>query len=198
MARVPRPLGDHDARRREVAAAVLRVIAVRGFAGLTMRAVAAELGATTGVVTHYFTTKDELRRFALDVLAGSVDERQRAAAPPGLPALRTLLLGMLPATAESAVANRIWISSWDVVLPDPRLTVRYAEIYAQSRTRIEDAVRAALRAGELAAANPYELSAALHAFTLGLSIQAVLDPDEFPPARQIALIDACLRNLTTP
>jgi AcrR family transcriptional regulator len=196
IAHVPRPQGDHDTRRREVAEAVLRVLATRGFAQLTMRAVAAELGASTGIVTHYFATKDELRTFALDVLARSVDERQPTTAPPGLPALRALVLGMLPLTAEGATANRIWISSWDVVLAAPDLTATYAETYAQSRARVERAVRIAQEAGELGDADPGELAAALHAFTLGLAVQAVLDPAAFPPARQIAMTDAYLRTLT--
>ena len=42
---MPRPPGDHAARRHDIAQAVLRVLATRGFAGLTMRAVAAELDA---------------------------------------------------------------------------------------------------------------------------------------------------------
>jgi AcrR family transcriptional regulator len=195
MAAVPRPQGDHDARRREVAEAVLQVLATRGFARLTMRDVAAELGATTGVLSHYFTGKDELRTFALDVLARSVDERRRSGAPPGMPALRALVLGMLPLTAEGAAANRIWISSWDVVLADPHLSAAYAQPYAQSRSRIEHAVRIAQEAGELGTGDPVALAAALHAFTLGLAVQAVLDPGAFPPARQVALTEAYLRCL---
>lgn len=176
---------------------MLRVLAARGFAHLTLRAVAAELGATTGVVTHYFATKDELRTFALDALARTVDERQRADAAPGMPALRALLLGMLPLTAESATANRIWVSSWDVVLADPRLTTSYSETYGRSRSRIERAVRIGQETGELGPGDSGELAAALHAFTLGLAVQAVLDPGAFPPFRQIALTDSYLRSLTS-
>lgn len=192
---MPRPLGDHDARRRQIAEAVLRVLATHGFAGLTMRAVAAELDATTGVVTHYFATKDELKTFALDLLARSVDERERLVGAPGMPALRALLLGMLPLTATSARANRIWISSWDVVLATPRLTAAFAQTYAHSRARLERAVRLAQQAGDLADGDAGELAAALHAFTLGLAVQAVLDLNAFPPDRQIALTDAYLRCL---
>ena len=178
---MPRPLGDHDARRREVAEAVLRVLATRGFAGLTIRAVAAELEATTGVVTHYFATKDELRTFALDVLTRSVNERQRLDATPGMPALRALMLGMLPLAAESARANRIWISSWDVVLADPQLSAAYAETYAQSRARVERAVRCAQDKGEARQGAPDDLAAALHAFTLDWPFRPYWIPILFRP-----------------
>lgn len=171
------------------------MLAAQGFARLTLRAVAEQLDASTGVVTHYFATKDELRAFALEVLRESLDERQRVDAQPGMPTLRTLLLGVLPINAANAAANRVWISSWDVVLADPKLTATYARTYAESRLRIEDAVRDAQRASELDPADPADLAAALHAFTLGIAVQAVLDPDAFSPARQIALTDAYLNSL---
>lgn len=164
-----------------------------------MRAVAAELDASTGVVTHYFASKDELQNFALDLLARSVEERQRPTAAPGMATLRTLLLGMLPVSAEAATANRIWISSWDVVLADSRLAAVHAKSYADSRARLEDAIRTAQDDGDLIEADPADpadLAATLHAFTLGLTVQAVLDPGAFPPDRQIALTDAYLDRLT--
>jgi AcrR family transcriptional regulator len=51
---MPRTKGDHEARRRDVSEAVWRVLVAHGFGGLTMRAVAAELDASTGLLTHYF------------------------------------------------------------------------------------------------------------------------------------------------
>src|SRR5262245_15394050 len=56
---------DRESRRRDVAEAVWRVLETGGFAGLSMRSVAAEMGATTGLVTHWFGTKDELVDHAL-------------------------------------------------------------------------------------------------------------------------------------
>ena len=66
--------GDHDARRRDVSEAVWRVLADRGFTGLTLRAVATEMGATTGLLTHYFPSKKALVAYALDI----ADELHRA------------------------------------------------------------------------------------------------------------------------
>lgn len=198
MASVPRPRGDHDARRGDVARAVLRVVAANGFLGLTIRAVASELGASTGVVTHYFASKDELQKFALDLLARTVEERHRSTAEPGIATLRTLLHGMLPISDGAASATRIWISSWDVVLADAQLTATHAKSYADSRARLEEAIRVAQQHGDLIAADPGELAASLQSFTLGLSVQAILDPGEFPGERQIALIDAYLCKLSPP
>ena len=51
---------DHDERREIFAGAALRVIMRDGIAGLTVRAVAKEAGFTTGALTHYFHSKDQL------------------------------------------------------------------------------------------------------------------------------------------
>ena len=147
------------------------------------------------MVTHYFATKDDLESFALDLLVDSVERRSRQSAAPGLATVRALVLGMLPTTAETASANRVWVSSWDVVLSDRQRTATYAKTYAASRSRIEAAIREAQDLGELGAANPIELATLLHSFVLGLTIQAVLDPAGFPPSRQIALAEAQLHSI---
>jgi AcrR family transcriptional regulator len=59
-ARMPRD------RRIEVANAAWRVIVREGLDRTSMRAIAQELGATTGVVTHYFRDKEALILFALE------------------------------------------------------------------------------------------------------------------------------------
>lgn len=74
---MPRTKGDHEGRLRDVSEAVWRVMATRGFAGLTLRAVAAELGATTGLLTHYFPTKRALLEHALDLLEQRTMARPR-------------------------------------------------------------------------------------------------------------------------
>ena len=49
-----------------------------GFGGLTLRAVATEIGASTGLLTHYFTSKRDLVRYAHEVAAERTDSRGRA------------------------------------------------------------------------------------------------------------------------
>ncbi|GAB2721820.1 TetR/AcrR family transcriptional regulator [Kitasatospora kifunensis] len=183
--------GDHEARRRDVSAAVWRVLATRGFGALTLRAVAAEMNASTGLLTHYFPNKQALLRTALEVLDQRNQERPRRATPTeGLAALRAVLLDVLPLTAEGADANRIWVSSWDVALADPELATEHAERYRRSRTKLTRHVEAAQARGELPTATPAaDLAAAAQSFTLGLVVQALFAPTEFPPERQIKLLD---------
>ncbi|MGW2822977.1 TetR/AcrR family transcriptional regulator [Streptomyces sp. NPDC001443] len=193
---MPRTKGDHEARRRDVSAAVWQVMATRGFAGLTLRAVAAELGATTGLLTHYFPTKQALVEYALDLLEQRTVSRPRRHTGEGLAALRDALLDILPLTPEATDSNRIWVSSWDTALSDPALSTDYARKYAKGRDRLTERVTAAQELGELPPGDPAQIAAGAQAFVLGLVVQALLDPAEFPPRRQVELLDDHLAALT--
>lgn len=173
------------------------MLAAHGFGGLTLRAVATELGATTGLLTHYFPAKRDLLAYALDLLAERTAARPRRAAGEGLPAVRAALLDILPLTAEATASNRIWVSSWDTALADPALSDDYARKYAQSRAKLRDLVAAAQRLGELPPGDPERIAAGAQSFVLGLVVQALLNPTEFPPHRQTELLDDYLASLTS-
>lgn len=194
---MPPARGDHQARRRDVSEAVWRILAAHGFGGLTLRAVAGEMGATTGLLTHYFPNKRALVRTALEVLAERTEQRPRHSSPTqGAAALRALLLDVLPLTPEAAATNRIWVASWDVALADPDLAAEHAERYRRSRARLTAQVVDAQRRGELPAGTaPEDLAAAAQSFVLGLVVQALFAPAEYPPERQIRLVDDWLAGV---
>jgi len=189
--------GDHDARRRDVSEAVWRVLAARGFGGLTLRAVAAEMGASTGLLTHYFPSKKALVAHALDV----ADERTatrpiRDAPAPGLPALRAALLDVLSLTPDAAAMNRVWVGSWDVSLADPDLAARQKDRYDGWRGRLRPHVAEAVARGELPASRDVDdVVASAAAFGHGLVVHALFDPARFPADRQIAMLDDFLASL---
>ncbi|RJL24174.1 TetR/AcrR family transcriptional regulator [Bailinhaonella thermotolerans] len=195
---MPAPV-DHDARRRDVSEAVWRVLAAHGFGGLTLRAVAAEMGCSTGLLTHYFPSKRALVRHALEI----ADERTRTRArrtPPeeGLPALRAALLDVLCLSPKDVAMNRVWVSSWDRALGDPELGAAQTERYARWRAALRPHAEAAIRLGRLPAVDPDDVVATVAAFAHGLVVQALFDPARFPPERQTALLDAFLSTLANP
>ena len=51
---------DHDERRDEILTAVAGLLADVGLRGLTIRSLAARLGGSVSVVTHYFPTRHSL------------------------------------------------------------------------------------------------------------------------------------------
>lgn len=75
---------DHEARRRELAEALLRVAARDGFAAVSVRTVAAEAGCSPGALRHYHASQDTLVVAALEQLT----ERVAARLQPRLGALR--------------------------------------------------------------------------------------------------------------
>jgi TetR/AcrR family transcriptional regulator, transcriptional repressor of bet genes len=105
---------DHEERRRQIAAAVLRVLATRGIEGASVRTVAAEAGVSAGAVQHYFTTKDEMLGFALgygNTLLGERGLKLGAEHEPSTPreAFRLFCTLLIPLDEESRDAARVWV-----------------------------------------------------------------------------------------
>ncbi len=63
---------DHEARRRELAEALWRITRRDGWEAITLRGVAAEAGVSMGLVQHYFRSKDDMLRFALEIIIEDV------------------------------------------------------------------------------------------------------------------------------
>jgi AcrR family transcriptional regulator len=190
------PRGDHDARRRDVSEAVWRVLADRGFGQLTLRAVAAEMGVSTGLLTHYFPTKRALVQYAHGVAEERTSTRVLRAAPgEGLPALRAALLDVLALTPEAVAMSRVWVSFWDAAIGDPELAATETARYERWRGKLRPHVEAAVNLGQIA--GPVDdVVVTVAAFAHGLVVQALFDPDRFPPDRQTQLLDDFLRNTT--
>jgi AcrR family transcriptional regulator len=56
---------DHGQRRQQIAQALLEVAAAHGLEGVSLRHVAAQAGVTSGMVQHYFPSKNEMLTFAM-------------------------------------------------------------------------------------------------------------------------------------
>jgi AcrR family transcriptional regulator len=103
---------DHEARRTELAEALWRLTRAHGWEAISLRKVAAEAGVSMGMVQHYFTTKDEMLRFAMEMISEDVKARiqARVAAMSEPPTPRLLVETMLtemipqPARRESELA----------------------------------------------------------------------------------------------
>jgi AcrR family transcriptional regulator len=189
--------GDHDARRRAVSKAVWQVLAREGFSGLTMRAIAVEMGASTGLVTHYYANKQELVRMAVEL---AEEHAHITARHPfdkaGIDGLRAALLDVLPLTPEAAAMNRVWVSFWGEALSDESLRAFEVRRYERWRGRMRPQVMAAVDDGDLPAATVVEdVVATAAAFAHGLVVQALVDPARFPPDRQRALVDEFIQRL---
>ncbi|RSM97038.1 TetR family transcriptional regulator [Nonomuraea sp. WAC 01424] len=192
--------GDREARREDVSQAVWQVLADKGFGGLTLRAVATAMGASTGLLMHYFPTKRALVAHALDLLEKRTAARPRRERPAdGLAALRAALLDILPLAPGDVARNRIWVSSWDLALADDDLGADQGARYERLRSSLLRHLETARDLGELPpAADPGRLAATVVAFTHGLVVQALFDPARFPEDVQTSLLDDFLASIAAP
>ena len=71
---------DHDQRRDEIALVACRVVADHGFDQATVVRIAREAGYTTGMVAHYFDTKQDIIIAALRLILRRIEERLTRAA----------------------------------------------------------------------------------------------------------------------
>jgi AcrR family transcriptional regulator len=189
--------GDHEARRRDVSEAVWRVLAEHGFGGLTLRAVATEMGASTGLLTHYFPNKQALVRHALGVAhERSANRTRRKPGGKGLAGLREALLDVMPLTPELTAASRVWVSFWDAAPGDAELGAAEAKRYDRWRGMLRPHVEDAAELGELPSDVDIEdMVATAAAFGHGLVVQALFDPERFPPHRLTTLVDTFITRL---
>ncbi len=88
-------------------------------------------------------------------------------------------------------------TSNELRLVDDALAAEQAGRYTRLRSTIRPHLEAARDAGELpATADPEQLAATAVAFTHGLVVQALFDPDRFPLDVQTAMVDSFLASLT--
>jgi AcrR family transcriptional regulator len=118
---------DHHARRLQLLDAMMIITRRDGWDAISLRHVAAEAGVSMGMVQHYFTTKDQMLRFAVEMMAEDTKQRIRArvAALPQPIAPRqlvaTVLTEMIPDAArrpEEAQAAELWVRRF-AIAPDP-------------------------------------------------------------------------------
>jgi AcrR family transcriptional regulator len=186
---------DHDERREIFAAAALRVIMRDGIAGLTVRAVAAEAGFTTGALTHYFHSKDQLLIEASELSAKLVrDQMERAEQiTPAMDAIRKVVSFALPLTAERRDYWKVWIGYWERSSVDAEVNRVMRLRYDEWRDRLTRLLVRAKAEGDVAKdVDPGRAAQDLVLLVDGIGVQVLLGVGRIPPARQKALFDLWL------
>jgi TetR/AcrR family transcriptional regulator, transcriptional repressor of bet genes len=112
---------DHEQRRDEIALVACRVVAEGGFDQATIVRIAREAGYTTGMVAHYFDTKQDIIIAALRLMLRRIDERLQRNSEGERPDLLLLLMEMLPVDEERYIECAFWTAFWGQVTADKRL-----------------------------------------------------------------------------
>jgi AcrR family transcriptional regulator len=111
--------------REEIAAAALRIADTEGFEALSMRRLAAELGAGTMTLYHYIRTKDELLTLLNDAVMAEV------VVPPeiGLPTDWRAALTLIADRTRASFQNHPWVFD---ITDDPPLGPSFVRHFDQT------------------------------------------------------------------
>jgi len=161
-------LVDHEERRRQIAAALLRVAATRGLHGAGLREVATEAGLSVRLIQYYFGTKEQLLLYAARHLAIQLSDRVlarlRAAGDGGPRAIiEAILSEALPDDDDSRTFHVIWTSYLALSLTDTALDMGPL---ARDADVVEKVIAAQLRAAQAAGQAPPGLDVTLEATSL--------------------------------
>ena len=185
---------NHEERREEIAEAAWRVIEREGLAGADLREIAREAGHTTGVITHYFRDKRELMTFAFGLLVDRSTARMaRASAEAGL---LEALAQILPLDEERRRETAVWLALVSASLTDPQLAEGLRLRYRQAREAMLPVFRTALE--EVPGEDPEDIGDELLAVVDGITVDALSDPERYPPGRQLVLLRRALVRLGLP
>ena len=182
---------NHEERREEIAEAAWRVIEREGLAGADLREIAREASYTTGVITHYFRDKGELMTFAFELLVDRSTARMaRASTEAGL---KEALAQVLPLDEERRRETVVWLALVSASLTDPQLAEGLRLRYRQAREAMLPVFRTAL--GEMRGEDHEDIGDELLAVVDGITVDALSDPERYPPGRQLALLRRALVRL---
>lgn len=160
---------DHEQRRQQIAAALLRIAATRGLHTAGLREVAAEAGVSVRLIQYYFGTKERLLQFSVEQLARQFGERARAGAtaagqpPDPRVVIDAILTVALPSDEESRLFNIVYTSYAALSLTDPAYDI---QPLLRSSGAVEQVVSGQLRDAQQAGRMPAGLDPDAEATTL--------------------------------
>lgn len=182
---------DHEARRRDIANISIRLLARDGAAGLSLRSIAAEMGGSLTMVTHYYANRQELMtdlaHQICDVWRAALVELDEKHREPR-DRLRAFMIWLLPVNARGQEEERARLALLADNDPDSRAVL----------LEFDDVVREMLRdrlKGLVPKRRVTAVADLLHAVAGGVVLDSQLSPETWPTKRQLALLDDLLDAL---
>jgi AcrR family transcriptional regulator len=176
-----------EARRSQILAEMLRLIAENGVDASSLRTVAAALGISQATLRHHFPTRDEL----LVAVYRAHDQRVAEAAEP-LPAIEDMRVSAERNRAVPGLVQLYTTLAAEAVeqgRPLPRDFVRGR--FDSLRTRMRDSIAADQRAGRIRAdVDATDLASLAIAASDGLQVQWLLDPETVDSERILRLLES--------
>ncbi|MEW9548435.1 TetR/AcrR family transcriptional regulator [Nonomuraea sp. NPDC050783] len=186
---------DHDARRKQIMDAAVRVLGDEGLDQFTLRKVGRRLGGSVTLVTHYFPSRGALMKAMLertledahamrDELTAIEDQHDR---------LEAVLRGFLPDNEEALAQERARVALVSHRNVDPDVDEFFA--------RIEPSMRDVIRSGIEGFVDPDELDAMVdlvRVWASGMVLSVIEHPEMWTPERQRQALRHFVRVLELP
>jgi TetR/AcrR family transcriptional regulator, transcriptional repressor of bet genes len=178
---------DHAQRRDEIALVACRVVAEHGFDRASMVRIAREAGYTTGMLAHYFDSKQDIIIAALRLILRRIEERLMLSAPSATrPELLTLLTEALPVDTHRRIECAFWTTFWGQVSADKRLKRINAWVHREYMRLFERCLAQCWPEwAQWPAATRDQVLRSLVTFINGLTASAVANIGDWPPQAQI-------------
>lgn len=171
-------------------------IAAEGIDEVRIARVAMRAGASTALVHHYFSTRDELLAEALrHSFELAADERFGPDVPE--PASATARLARrieesLPLAGPQEREWILWVELWLRAVRDPGLRPVAAELYERYREWIAEVIAEGVESGEFERCDPEEVADHAMALLDGIGLRALLDDPAMPMERARELVTGLL------
>lgn len=182
---------NFDDRRIEVANAAWRVIIREGLDRTSMRAIAQELGSSTGVVTHYFRDKEALILFALERVFENVLDEMKGCTQreQGIDRLEAMLFTALPLENRDKDDWKVWVAFLGYSIGREHLVQKHRKRYDCLRQMLTQALADLQTANLLRADLDLTLEAnALVALVDGIGTGVIICPEQFSAQQQQYLV----------
>ncbi|MES9537334.1 TetR family transcriptional regulator C-terminal domain-containing protein [Actinomadura sp. NPDC000600] len=175
------PGAGHEVRRREIADAVLVVVAERGLPAVSLTEVAAQAGVSAGRVQHYFPTKQKLVEAAFERGNELSAARIRSLVGEDLEGaerrtvLSVVLSELIAYDPETRAHMRVRQSFTALALTDEAIAERMRADYARFHDQVAELLRKDREAGLLrVAVDPREAAVDLVALAEGLAYYVLI------------------------
>jgi AcrR family transcriptional regulator len=180
---------DHEQRRNEIALVACRAVAEYGFEQATIVRIAREAGYTSGMVAHYFDTKQDIIVAALRLILRRIEGRLTRSAAGEPPELLALLTEALPIDETRYIECAFYMGFWGQLPADRRLRRINAWMHREYLRLFERCLaRGWVEWREWPAATREEVLRSVLTFINGITANTVATRGDWPPARQIALL----------
>lgn len=172
-------------RRHDLIRATLDCVAEKGLQAATVREIAVRAGVTSGLIRHYFESKDQMIQEAYRWTMAEMTSLAKAASDAAGPCARDRLVMFLTANLSAPVLDirrlTLWATFIGMVHVDPVLASIHREHYLAFRGELEPLIGAVFdEAGVGADRTLCRLSAIkINAAIDGLWLEGILAPELF-------------------